>query len=74
MITASVCCDTEYQMSREPRYKDDTITSNHSSLTGQMKYYVIPHTDADDARDQLLKDSIEQWNETLAFNWVTCFV
>lgn len=66
MITALVYCDTEYQMSREPTYKDYTIRSNHSSLTGKMKYYVIPHTGIDNARDQRLKDDIEQWNETLA--------
>lgn len=65
MITASVCCDTGYQMSREPTYKVDTTWPNHSSLTGQMKY-VIPHADADNAWDQWLKDGIQQWNETLA--------
>lgn len=59
-ITASMCCDTEHQMSSEPTYKADTITSNHSSLTGQMKYYIIPHTGADNARDQHLKDDAEQ--------------
>lgn len=66
MITAAMCCDTGYQMSREPTYKDDIIRSNHSSLTGQMKYYVRPHTHTDNAQDQRLKDDIERWNETLA--------
>lgn len=58
MITASVCYDTEHQIYCS--YKDGTIRSNHCSLTAQMKYYEIPHTDADNARDQRFRD------ETLA--------